>query len=232
MTMFDTPEPEAAPAEKVEKEKPEVDVATLLAKIEGLEAQVRDSAYRRSAAPEKKDDLPAIPELDLATGLPDPKTHPAEYHQEIARRTRAHAELERERERRMADQQRAEAGRVSGLWEDFKAQYPDIAEDTRKVKFLAGEVIAAAEARGLDRSAYMYGGQFLKDLAAEYKKEFGEDETEDEDDDLSDDGRTTGILGGNESGNSASSGRKDPRQSERPSMFDDLKVMQKKSGYF
>jgi hypothetical protein len=124
---------------------------------------------------------------------------------------------------------RSKESRVSGLWNDFKSQYPDIAEDERKVKFLAGEVMAAAESRGLDREAYMYGGQFLKDLVAEYKKEFGE---EDEEDDLPEDGRTAGIFGGQESGNAASSGRKDPRQSERPDMFTDLKTIQKKSGYF
>lgn len=232
-SMFDLPDQKEDKAPEVAAKTEPVDVGQLMRRLDLLEQDnrsLRDSALR--PAPKAETQLPAIPDLSL-DGMPDPSVDANAYAKELAKRIETRAALQREADKRTSDAEAAKGQRANNLWETFQELHPDIAADPKRVKFIAAEVVNQARTRGLDADAYMANPTiFIKDVVEEYNKVFGEEDEADGEPDIDDNGRTAGVLGGQESGGKPSSGRTDPRTDTRPDMFEDLKVMQKKSGYF
>lgn len=232
------PEPEG------EKAKPtEPSMADVLARMERLETE-NQSLRTTQTALMTRQPAPAAPvaaeppKTITFENMPDPTKDAKAYAEEVARRIEARDALARKADSdRNAATQTANQ-RAEGLWAQFKTDYPELADEPDRVKFIAGQVAQEAHAKGVDLNTYMYTtrDQFMEDVAAKYITVFGDpEEGEDGNEDAAPaEGRTAGIPGGLESGGARSAGPKggeDPRK-PKTDMITDIKTMQKASGYF
>lgn len=163
-------------------------------------------------------------------GLPDPVLQPTEYAREVNRRVQDSIRSQQEAARFQQSQTQAAASTEEQLWERFQEVYSDYAEDQKKVKYVAEQVIAAAQKRGLDINKYVTGAQdvFMADVVREYDSTFGKpgaDDDEDEDD--TPDDRTGGMFGGIPSG-----GRPTAGAEAEDDMFLTLRKKKMKEGWY
>jgi hypothetical protein len=154
--------------------------------------------------------------------------------------------------------------KTQALWDTFEEKYSELAEGGQnKVEFAAMEVAKRARSRGIDVEKYMFvtTDRFLKDVAKEYVKTFGEPEgDEEEDDDFIEESRSTRKRAASRSssrnrpskrrnrdrqedddgdgrstvfGGNDSGGRMSPRDDgDSRDMIDDFHDMQRKTGFF
>lgn len=176
----------------------------------------------------------APPTLNMAD-LPNPVTEPTKYGEELAKRMLDHQNAVANYNRQQAEAatgtaQTAEQS-LNALWEDFQLEYPDISEDEERLGYIAQKVVTKAKARGIDPQRYMFGNQdrFMRDVANEYKRIFGD--TGEPDRQITDpnmaDGRTAGVFstpGGTGERRQAAPGPGD--------MIKELQERQRKSGFF
>lgn len=177
---------------------------------------------------------PAPGEVNLQ-GLPSPITEPERYGQELAKRVQAHTNAVASYNQRRADAERSSAQsheqQINALWEDFSLQHPELAEYEDRVGFVAQKVVQAAQRRGIEPGRYMFQHQdiFFRDIIREYEKVFGA--TEEEEEGPEPQGapadRTAGIFGGGPSG-----ARPGPKGPPAGDMIDDIRAIQRKSGFF
>lgn len=175
-------------------------------------------------------------EVDLKD-LPDPVSDPTGYAKAVADRTRQALENAARNQQVVATSQNLQTNRLNALWEDFSDKYADYAKNPGRVRYLAQEVAAKAEARGRDVQKYMYTPQFMADVVTLYDKEFGKPQGED-DGDGTDDGegtvldkddlRTGGIPGG---GPKTSKPPKNTEDEQGVSIMEGVRSWQQKTGF-
>lgn len=185
--------------------------------------------------------------------LPDPLSEPEKYAEAVASMVTQRTNDATTRQNQEATRRQDLEERVEDLWGDFGEKYPDYAEDQEKIEFAAARVLKRAKRRGVDVERYMFTSSdlFMKDVAGEMEKVFGEPEKDNTEDDTTprrgstrrasgssrkrdseedfDEGRSAGIFGGQDSGNSPGRAR---TEKETPSMMDDLMSVQKKLGIY
>lgn len=170
-------------------------------------------------------------------GLPDPVTDPEAYAKELQSRMRTAFQNEQKNQQAVAQAQTSQQGKIDALWEDFKEQYGDYAEQAERMQYIATKLANRAAQRGRDVGKYMFASspQFFADAVALYDKEFGKpgSETADDDDDggsllEADEIRTAGIPGGGPKGRQAP---KDEDDIQGKSIMQGVREWQQKSGF-
>jgi hypothetical protein len=194
--------------------------------------------------------VPAQPALDTSD-LPDPVTAPAEFQKELSARVNklVAATVASTAAQQTGAQQTQ--NRVDALWEDFSKAHPDLAENQDLVEFAATKVAQRAQARGIDVNKYMFTtrdaffGDVVKEIDTLRPAAVQGTRVAPADQAASDEGtrdapaartaaadepafdRTGGIFGGQEAG-----GRPAVRDAKATDMLEDLKELQRSSGYF
>jgi hypothetical protein len=185
-------------------------------------------------------------------GLPDPVDDPAGYSRELNARidTMIQERLNYDAASRQHANQSAQT--KDALWDDFKEEFPEYAEDEDRVGFVTQKVLKRAQARGLDIERYMTGNsqRFYGDIVKEYNTVFGAPQPDDEAEDDYEDtrpaprrrardeseprGRTDGIFGGIDpgAGRGRGRGREAPDDNQPGDMIKELQEMQRKTGYW
>lgn len=182
-----------------------------------------------SAAP-----APKVTEFSMEN-LPDPALQPTEYAREVNRRVQDSIRSQQEYARFQQQQAQSSQGVEEQLWERFQQTYSAYAGDPKKVRYVAEQVIADAQKRGLDVNKYIMGAQdvFMADVAREYDALFGkprDPDEEDNDEDESneeDDTRTGGMFGGATTG-----GRPTAGAEADSDMFTALRQRKIKEGWY
>ncbi len=194
------------------------------------------------------------PVLDQ-TGLPDAQDQPEEYQKAFAGRigkfvsdTTAHATRAAQAE---VTAQAAASAQRTGLWDNFTAQFPELASKKAHVETAARIVLERAAGKGLDQNTYMYNmtGQFFKEVAAEANLMIPPEKKADGDGDGKGEGegnnpakptaeetaaalaaqRTGGIVGGDQS---PQANKAADTEDQPGSLIKDIMDIQKKSGFF
>lgn len=185
--------------------------------------------------------IPAEPKLDL-TNLPDPVYNAKEFNEQLQARITANvAALV---DHRVVVQNAATAGQRSqeqaatALWDNFRSNYSDYAENEDQVAFAAQKVAEELRQKGVDVPRYMSSRQdmFMKDVTKKMDSIFGKPNGEvdvDLDDNDGNKGnddvqRTAGIFGGNNSPTPRSPSGK----AAQGDMIAEIQEMQMKSGLF
>ena len=219
-----------------------ITVAELQAQIKAMQDKfeadtksLRDTnlALMQTAPVQTQQMLPT--EVDLKD-LPDPVTDAQGYAKAVAERTQQALQNAARNAQAMAGQQNQQAGRLNALWEDFAEHYKDYAGQPGRIRYLAQEVAAKAEARGRDVQKYMFTPQFQADVVALYDKEFGKpvdpnaDDTDDGEGSVldKDDLRTSGIPGG---GPKTSRPAPKPEDEQGVSIMEGVRSWQQKTGF-
>lgn len=166
--------------------------------------------------------------------LPDPITNPDEYTEALQKRILQSVQSVREDElARSSAVQQAEA-RADALFDSFTEQYGSYAENEDRIRFVAEKVATRAKNRGLDTDAYMFktSDRFFKDVVKEYDAIFGKPEDAsaeaDDTDDAEDNSRADAVFGGQSEGK----GGKKTQQENPGDMMNDIKDLQRGSGFF
>lgn len=222
-------------------------VAELMEQLKGLQTRI-DSTERANLALSTASPTvvqePKEPTFSL-DGLPDPIDDAKGYAAELAsRQAKYQGELQNFYTQKQ-NNTAAQTDNAGALWDDFKEQFGDYAEDMEGVEFATLKARNAAQRRGLDLNKYMYqnSDRFFRDVIKHYDARFGKPGEEEDDVDVApaprrkakrmsdqdeDDGRTSGVFGGLD----ASGGNRVPKAPPVGDMIKDLQDVQRKTGYY
>lgn len=230
-----TPEPKEPAQKASDMEAVLAEMRAQVAKLSGdLETANKERMALMTQAPIVQPQMRST-EVNMKD-LPDPIQEPEKYAAEVHKRSREALQNEQLNAQAIAQTQNDAQGKLATLWEDFKETNPLYA-DEGKVRYIAQEVAAKAQARGRDVQKYMFTtpDTFFGDVKKLYDKTFGAPKAEGaEDDDEGsvldeDDNRTAGIPGGGPSGGKKVS--EEDLAGPGKSMFDGVKSWQLKNGF-
>lgn len=229
-------------------------IAALERTIEALQRQT-EAAEAANLALTTRAVEPQAPQAPAGvdfSGLPDPVEQPKEYGEQLQGRIDQMIQNRMQYDRDLRAHQGSQAQTKDVLWEDFKDQFPEYAEDEERVGFVTQQVLKRASARGLDTNRYMTGNsnRFFKDVVKEFDKVFGAPEELDDDDyddepaprrraqaqrrdaDPEPRNRTGGILGGMDGGAGRSRRSANPDDDGPGDMIKEIQEVQRKGGYY
>lgn len=232
------------------------DMAALLARIDGLEANLgeKDAQIARLSqvpASQTANSGYQVNPADLQVsheGLPDRDADPAGYDRMLTTRINAAMQARDYALRQEYQTRQTQQSATERVWNTFNEKYPEWAGHKKLIGATAQELVADALARGMDAERYMFGTSdvFCDDIVKSLQKDgYGalvEDHGEEEEpatpaarrtmrpggvSEEEDAGRTGGIMGGTESG-----GAPTPGKNKGGDFIDDLKAVQSRLGIY
>lgn len=211
-------------------------IAELRQQIAGLQSTIA-STSRANATLQSQQIVQAGPQRPVIdyTQAPDPLDDKVGYTKFMADAQQKLIDYEKEKilfeQRQMGAQQQ----KLQTLWGEFSEAHGDYAKDDKRLVIATQQVIARAQAKGVDAERYMYGNsaQFMQDVVAEYDGLFGkpggaaaEDGDGEDDDDTS-----LETLGGSVGGKSGAQQKQAPQPERYGSLSKEVMAWQEKTGF-